>query len=317
MFKPTDNSSEFHPDQYAQEALRGSQHLAEADALACAKAQIQRNVVSYSLFGAEPGYCECAVLNALQMPQVYPGWEMWLYHDDSVPPDVLKRLDSLGVKLQDARRWDITHWPGTFWRFAAVTHPQVRHVLFRDADSIVGERERQLVAEWLASEQPFHVIRDWYSHVDLILAGLWGAYAPFLGQMRAWVDSYIDRHTLHPTHGDQEFLAAVIWPRIRPYVRVHDSVHEGPGITPFTPADTGNKGQDALGGYRVKRIEVALPEPHTLNYQMRIVVRNSGQAVCTYQRQLARGQDSFMLPYEYFEKIDTQEWELKLDLPAT
>ena len=62
---------------------------------------------------------------------------------------------------------------------------------------------------------------------------------------------------------------------------------------------------------------MALPEPHTLNYQMRIVVRNSGQAVCTYQRQLARGQDSFMLPYEYFEKIDTQEWELKLDLPAT
>lgn len=312
MKKPTDTSSRVEAEDFAREAARGSAVLQAADAAAVQEAGLVHDVLAFSLYGNDPGYGECAVLSAQRLPEVYPGWQMWLFHDDSVPLHLRQRLQALGVRLLHAGKHGIGHWPGTFWRFDAVTHAGVRRVLFRDADSVIGAREQRLVHDWLASGRPFHVMRDWYSHTDLILAGLWGAWAPFLAHMREWVDHYLATHRMHPTHGDQKFLADIIWPRIRDHALVHDSLHSGPGITPFDPPDHAQSGQNALGGYRVKRLDVSLEQAVDWPYRIRILDRH-GLTICDYERRLRQGHDSFHLPYELHDEIAAGRWRLLIE----
>ncbi len=309
--KPTDTSSFVADDDFATQASLGNQVLAEKDASACQFTQLKQDVVAYSLFGAEPGYCEGAIINAEKMADIYPDWQMVLFYDDSVPSQVIQRLQDLKVQTISAQSVGIAHWPGTFWRFYAVCLPQVRYVLFRDTDSMIGGREQGLVLQWMNGDKPFHIMRDWYSHMDLILAGLWGAYAPLLAHMREWVESFISTQTLHPTHADQDFLAAYVWPRIKAYSLVHDSIHEGEGITAFPAPSKVNTGQDALGGYRYKLLEVKLAEPINQPYQLQMETRQ-GQVIFSYQRVFQAGQDKFNLPYEYLAQLQQQAWQLSL-----
>ena len=309
MKKLNDTSSiVFERDRESSRA-EGSKILAQADKKMCAAAGINRNIVSFSLFGQEPGYCECAVLNASEMPRIYPGWEMWVFHDDSVPEGILDRLRRLGATTAKAKDWRIEHWPGTFWRFAGALIPKARAVIFRDIDSVVSLREQKLVSQWLQSEKPFHVIRDWYSHNDLILAGLWGAYAPFICNIDRWVESYIKDRKLHSTHADQHFLAEYVWPRIRNYALIHDSVHDGENIVSFEPVtSTNSDGRDALGGYRIKKFELT-SKSYDGDYVLSLVDK-SGKTVCAYARRFAGGKDEFSLPAEYVEHIISGDWRL-------
>lgn len=52
--------------------------------------------------------------------------------------------------------------------------PTIKRFLIRDADSIVSHREKAAVDAWLKSDKWFHLMRDNYSHTELILAGMWG-----------------------------------------------------------------------------------------------------------------------------------------------
>ena len=63
------------------------------------------------------------------------------------------------------------------WRFQVANDPLVGRFLVRDVDSVPGVRERLAVQEWLASTRWFHIMRDWWSHTDLVLAG-WGGVVP-------------------------------------------------------------------------------------------------------------------------------------------
>lgn len=294
---------------HAQSAHHGSLSLIAESNLVCARAAIDVNVVSFSLFGNDPLYGETAILNADAMPAVYPGWKMRVYHDDSVPEHVLKRLVQRGVQLVNAADLGIAHWPGTFWRFAAVIEPHVARVQFRDADSIVSARESQWVQAWIDSGKPFHVLRDWYSHTDLILAGLWGAHAPLLAHMREWVEDFLKRTpNLHPTHADQHFLAQVIWPRIMPYCLTHDTVHELPFATPIDSPKLGTHSSDALGGFKAKQLTVTIP-PHISRYTV-TVTDEHGQIVMRYERTAAEGKDVFYMPTAYYERVESGEWKI-------
>lgn len=310
MKKPTDSSSFTATHAQVQAQRAGELRLQEADRLSCQQAGLQAKVVAFSLFGVEPGYCECAVLNAQAMPSVYAGWQMWVFHDETVPAGVLQRLGAAGARLVDVNASGLSHWPGTFWRFAAVHIAQAGYVLFRDADSIVSPREAELVREWLESGRPFHVVRDWFSHTDLMLAGLWGAWAPLLAGMRAWVDAYLKQTPdLHPTHGDQAFLAHTVWPRVRDFALVHDSVHRLPGVTPFEPPPPHPSGKYALGGYLVKSLGLTFPEQRG-RYVLALRDNATQQVICQYEREFRNGGDTVSLPYAYCDAMDEGRWEL-------
>ena len=60
------------------------------------------------------------------------------------------------------------------WRFFPLLDPQVSHMLSRDLDSLVSDREVSAVQEWLESDKSFHFMRDNPSHGIEILGSGWG-----------------------------------------------------------------------------------------------------------------------------------------------
>mmetsp|Transcript_29550 Transcript_29550/g.87531 ORF Transcript_29550/g.87531 Transcript_29550/m.87531 type:complete len:488 (-) Transcript_29550:53-1516(-) len=206
------------------------------------------SVVSYSVFGNDTRYLRPLLHNAaVLVPRHYPGWQMRVYHDSTVPHDVIARLRNFThVRLVDVgdavavagkeepllpSEW--TEWlPGInplTWRFLAASDPQVDRYVVRDADSLVGPREREAVSEWIESGRPFHVMHDhprhyrWSGKNITMLAGMWGGRGGrLLGPkdvadlVREW---YANRRRMwfNPKTGtfltgdDQNFLDYRVW----------------------------------------------------------------------------------------------------------
>lgn len=273
----------------------------------------KRQVVAFSLFGDKPEYCEMAVLNAEAMPQVYPDWTMVLYHDQTVPIHVLNRLSALNVELISAKEAQVQHWPGTFWRFLALEDLRNDIVLMRDADSMIGARERVLVNEWLCSDKPFHTIRDWYGQTDLVLAGLWGARSGLLSGIRRMVEDYLKTTPkLHPTHADQRFLQQYVWPRIEPYTLCHSSVFDVPNAVwaeglPRVHEVNGEAQQ--LGFWHVSRYQLEAPKSDYL-----VNISEQGTTICSY---IVRNDNAFELPVVYKQRILAGHYQLNIFQIAT
>jgi hypothetical protein len=122
-----------------------------------------------------------------------------------------------------------TYLPGRLWRFLPIFDPYVDYVLSRDLDSPIIQRETETLDMWLSEKQKqnfFYIARDHNEHDVSILAGLWGA-AP----MRARYYLFdIFQPILIPAigyryvgGGDQEFLANLIWKKVRRHSLIFDS----------------------------------------------------------------------------------------------
>ena len=133
-----------------------------------------RNVISFSLFGADPRYCIFAVENAIATKHVYPGWTSRFYVDETVPKETLAKLKQLGAQLVGKPKHNPRLNTGLFWRFEVASDPNVDYFVVRDADALINVREKTAIDEWLASGRRFHLMRDFHSHSELILAGMWG-----------------------------------------------------------------------------------------------------------------------------------------------
>ncbi len=196
-----------------------------------------KSVIAFSLWGNNMRYLDGALRNTLVARYLYPGWTPRFYVDDSVPASVCKTLQSMGAQIismgpeKPASTW------GLFWRFLAADDPQVGTVLMRDADSVINWRERAAVADWQAGPAAVHVMRDWPTHCQLMLAGMWGTRTGTLPKLEPLIRDYLaaTAHVRNNRARDQHFLAEVLWPYVRPQVREHDTCF-GRG-TPF-PAGT-------------------------------------------------------------------------------
>jgi len=109
------------------------------------------------------------------------------------------------------------------WRFFVANDDDVGYFLIRDADSVFSQRESLAVNEWLASDRFFHVMRDWWTHTELILAGMWGGVSGVLPDMQAQLSQYQSQtRILETPNADQIFLRETIWPHVRQSVLIHD-----------------------------------------------------------------------------------------------
>jgi hypothetical protein len=111
----------------------------------------------------------------------------------------------------------------------------VKRFLVRDADSLLSVKERVAVDAWLASDKYFHLMRDFYTHTDLMLAGMWGGVANVLPSIdklwRSFRSTKMEGRTT-----DQRFLGDMIWPTVSQSCLIHDSVFTGClGSVPFPP----------------------------------------------------------------------------------
>lgn len=189
------------------------------------------SIIAFSLWGKNPRYLNGAIRNAMLIPDIYPGWTCRVYHDSSVPAEVLKQLKGRSVELVEMAP-PKNFFDGLFWRFLPATESSVDRLLVRDIDSVVNVKERIAVDEWLDSDKYFHLMRDYFSHSELILAGMWGCVGGVLPSLDQLLKEFKPKVKATETY-DQLFLRLAVWPTISQSLLSHDSVFQGLGGVPF------------------------------------------------------------------------------------
>ena len=207
--------------------------------------------ISFSIWGSNPRYLRGALRNALLIPELYPGWQARFHLDASIPADFIDLLRSLGaeVRLMPAGQ---SLRQKLCWRFQVANDPAVGRFLVRDCDSVVNQREVRAVQQWLESDRWFHVMRDWWTHTDPILAGMWGGIAGVLPDLQALLSSY-SPEARETANVDQWFLRDLVWGSIRPLALVHDRCYRPPGSQPWPepdPPGDQHVGQDEFAARR-------------------------------------------------------------------
>lgn len=205
----------------------------------------KRNVIAYSLWGAQPAYLRGALQNLLRAPQLYPGWVLRYYVDATVPSDFIALIGQLGGEIV-MRANDVPLREKLCWRFQVANDARAGYFLVRDADAVIDPREAQAVEAWLHSDKWFHAIRDWWTHTDVILAGLWGGVAGVLPSMSALLARYRSQNVETP-NVDQWFLRDRVWAFVRQSCLVHDRCFRPHGAEPLpAPAESDDRhiGQD-------------------------------------------------------------------------
>lgn len=195
--------------------------------------QPQRNVISYSLFGAQPRYCEAMLMNARLTVELFPGWTCRVYLDDSVPLAVRDDLRAAGAEVMEMDAVRRHSLPAVTWRFLVMDDPGVDRFLVRDADALLSEREEAAVAQWLASTTWFHHMRDYFTHTELLLAGLWGGCNGWIQGTEASIAAYARQHQGRVRYVDQHYLRQVVWPYARQSLLSHDELFGFHGGQPF------------------------------------------------------------------------------------
>jgi hypothetical protein len=194
------------------------------------------NVIAYSLWGAEPRYLVPLLESIRILPHLFPAWSIRVYYDATVDHNYITDLGRRGVQLRQMML--SPGQPGhrrLLWRFEAIRDPSVRRFLIRDADSLLNIKERVAVDAWLNSGRYFHTMRDWYTHTDLILAGMWGGVGNILPPpTELFRASTVWR--LENDHIDQDLLSDTVWPIVRSSILIHDAIFTGTlGSVPFPP----------------------------------------------------------------------------------
>jgi tetratricopeptide (TPR) repeat protein len=279
------------------------------------------NVIAFSLFGERSKYCECAVLNAVLCPEIYPDWHCVVYADDSVPAHVTQRLAAAGAEVYPVPS-AATHWPGPMWRLLAADLPGVHRVIFRDADSLISLREAAAVAAWVSSAQRFHIIRDSGSHTELLLAGLWGMVAGALPSMLEMVNAYLASPVKSAHFADQWFLRDRVWPYARQSLLSHDSQFGFMDARPLSvaaPHAAFHVGSTEGGALATAKT----PLPHGTAAHWTLWDWRDGagrkQEVCCYPVAIQHGIAVFELPFYYAQMIrdGRMSVEVTADAPLT
>lgn len=182
----------------------------------------EKNIIAFSLYGDEPRYCETLVENALLARELYPAWTCRVYLDNSVPQHVQLRLQNAGMQLIDMS--DEKEILPTLWRFLVMDDPEVERFIVRDADSLLSEREVAAVDEWLRSPCYFHHMRDYFTHTELLLAGLWGGINGCIPPIEEMMRVFIRQYQGSQRFTDQSFLRQVLWPTVRQSLLSHDEI---------------------------------------------------------------------------------------------
>jgi len=220
------------------------------------------SVIAFSLWGDNPRYLRGALQNVLAARVLYPDWRCRFYVDRTVPQELQKTLRELGAELileTDLMRLNNRH--RLMRRFLVANDPGVGYFMVRDCDSVISAREAQAVRNWLDSERWFHVMRDWWTHTDLMLAGMWGGVAGVLPDLHQLFAEYQSGQVETPNL-DQWFLRDQVWHLIYPHCLAHDRCFGALGALPFAgeePVGSMHVGQDE---FAVRREEQgALLEP--------------------------------------------------------
>ncbi|MDR0479586.1 MAG: tetratricopeptide repeat protein [Burkholderiaceae bacterium] len=269
----------------------------------------ERNIIAFSLFGHDSKYCEPAVLNVQEQPNIYPHWVCRFYVDGSVPEGVINRLRAGGAQIISVQG-PATQWPGPMWRLLTLDDPLAHRILFRDADSVISRREAAAVEHWLVSGKRFHMMRDSGACTELMLAGLWGVVAGSLPPLDKLMRRFMSAPLQSRHFADQNFLRQYIWPYARASLMQHDSVFGFMDAIPFptemTP-DEHNVGYPEGSAFFTGKLD--FPNGSEVTWMLyRIEKLDSGQTqeklICSYVNAVQNGVMKIHIPMRYARWIE-------------
>lgn len=134
-----------------------------------------KKIIAYSLFGSNERYTINTIINVQLALKIYPDWEVWVYFDNTVPQNIINKLQSYKNVRTINMSGSTNNWSRLMWRFYAYDDKQVQCVIFRDSDSYLTQREKDAVDEWLSTGKSLHIMREVYpGHNSKIMAGMWG-----------------------------------------------------------------------------------------------------------------------------------------------
>jgi len=175
-----------------------------------------KKIISFSLWGTNPEYLNGAIENSKLQSEIYPDWKCRFYVGTSVPREVIDTLiQTSEVIIMD----EPGDWTGMFWRFYPCSDASVGVMISRDADSRLNIREKIMVDEFLASPKSFHSIKDHPLHIADVMGGMFGCKYPRLMNMVQEINKFQKEDRIQT---DQEFLAQVIYPKIKDDCLCHD-----------------------------------------------------------------------------------------------
>lgn len=271
-----------------------------------------RNVIAFSLFGSNPKYCETAVLNVQQAQVLLPCWTCRFYVDSSVPVDVVQRLQSAGAVVLQVSEQDQKELNGLMWRFLVMQDPQMDRFLLRDADSLISTREVAAIDAWLQSGKWFHLMRDYFTHTELLLAGMWGGCNGVFTNVRSDMVTYIrEGNYLGKRVVDQHFLRAMVWPTVRQSLLSHDSVFGFYGADDFPAHPPHGLGGEFHVGCNLSTGSIGAPSTLPDGQQVAWVLKNGqGETVCSYAGTVKSGKWMADLPWQYLDRLKDGSWRV-------
>lgn len=276
------------------------------------------NIISFSLFGDSPRYCETAILNVHWADALFPEWTCRFYVDDSVPAPVLKRLKDDGAQVVIVSTAIKSKMSGLFWRFLVMDDPSVKRFIIRDADSLLSIKERAAVAEWTQSGQWFHTMRDYFSHTELILAGMWGGCHGAITNIEKMITDFLADYKKSSNRVlDQHFLRYQIYPIITHSVLMHDSqgFQDNAVPMPKTQDKTPHEEHPSFHIGRnigTQRIKITVNKQNVSHLQWALIDSN-GTQICRYEVPIATENPiGIYLPDAYIQKIQSKEYTVKV-----
>lgn len=273
----------------------------------------RKNVICYSLFGDKPRYCETAVLNVNLAKVIYPEWTCRFYLDNSVPADVVERLQNSGAEIIHVG--DNPKISGLFWRFFIFDDPNVQCFIIRDADSMLSYKEKAAVDEWLKSGKWFHIMRDSLVHSELILAGMWGGYSGVLNNVETLAENFYRNLQVRNKTIDQHFLRT-LYPTVEQSVLIHDNfmLDRNSQLFPDYPLSDIEKIPYFHIGMVDSGIEtVTIAIDHQPTKPVRWYLKNQNdEEICSYLAEAVEKDGKYMieinLPYFYSRNIADKKW---------
>src|SRR5471030_80553 len=274
----------------------------------------ERNIIAFTLFGDSPRYCESAIANVLVAKELFPQWYCRVYLDETVPLSIQQRLRDAGAQIMDMSGTAQEGVHPLMWRFLVVDDPDVDRYLIRDADSLLSEREQAAVEQWVVSDAWFHHVRDYFTHTELILAGLWGGCRGGLMPLKPLMQARLARQADVTRFADQIFLREIVWPTLRKSVLNHDDWFDFHGATPFpTHAPirwrTVHFHVGSNASFQAIRGTSAKTDGELQGWR---VLDSEGVERCAYDARVKSGQWVADLPFFIVEPIVSGQWRVEL-----
>ncbi|CAF1056648.1 unnamed protein product, partial [Brachionus calyciflorus] len=221
-------------------------HVFTCDIYSSLKRGPNQKVISFCLFGNSKRFYYLLLEIAEKVKYFYPDHLIRIYHNSSLDKTFKCELEcsknfvdfcninKLPISIGKINTYlNVDYLNSRMWRFLPVGDTFVDLFHSRDSDSIILQREKDSVEEWLKTDHIVHIMRDHPAENWLIQAGMWGFKTSHERKLANQLFDQLINKTIAKRFNhdgmslnkfaDQSFLAQYLYPKIHKNATIHDS----------------------------------------------------------------------------------------------